>query len=88
MAEISPEVDNLIIQRLVQRAAEQGKENFNESEMLYTIELLEAGLQDIFTGVQGLRNDFSKIEKDTEDIKQELHRLYQQAPQLGNDTTE
>ena len=88
MAEITPEVDNLIIQRLVQRAAEQGKENFNESEMLYTIELLEAGLQDIFTEVQGLRNDFKEIEADTEDIKQELHRLHLHAPQLGNETTE
>ena len=85
MAEINAETDSLIIQRLVQRATEQGKENFNESEMLYTIELLEAALQDIFTEVQGLRNGFKKIEKDTELIKQELRLC---APPLGNETRE
>lgn len=67
-------IDSLTIQKLVQRAAEQGKEDFKESEMLYTIELLEAGMQDITKEVQGLKKDFENIEKDVEHIKQELYR--------------
>ena len=73
MAENVTDIDSLTIDKLVQRAGEQGKEDFKESEMFYTIELLEAGMQDIIKEVQGLKKDFENIEKDAEHIKQELH---------------
>lgn len=83
MAALATEVDSLTTQSLVKRAIKQSKENFDESEILYTIELLEAGLQDILKEVQELRKDFEEIEEDTEIIKEELNIC---ASRLENDT--
>ena len=83
MAEFDAEVDSRTIHRLVQAVGKQSKENFNESELLYTIEILEAGLQDVVKEVQGLKSDFKGIEEDTGKIKQQLDEC---ASMLVSDT--
>ena len=81
MAKIAEETDSL--HRLIQEAVQNAKEDFDESEILYTIQMLQAGLQDIVEDVQGLKRYAEGIEKDTESIKQRLH----ECSQLVNKTT-
>lgn len=74
MAEITSEVDNIsTINNMVQAAVQQGEENFDDpDEMLYTIEMLEVGLQDVIEEVKELKDGIEGIEKDTASIKQRL----------------
>lgn len=72
MAECTTDNERLTIQKLVERAIRQSRENFDESDMLYTVELLEAALKDISKEVQVLKKDFKEIEEDTETLRQEL----------------
>lgn len=71
----------------LERAIRQSRENFDESDMLYTIELLEAALKDITKELQVLKKDFKDIEEDTETLKQDLQMCATRLVE-NNDATE
>lgn len=87
MAEHTTDNERLTIQKLVERAIRQSRENFDESDMLYTIELLEAALKDITKELQVLKKDFKDIEEDTETLKQDLQMCATRLVE-NNDATE
>lgn len=87
MAELTTDNERLTIQKLVERAIRQSRENFDESDMLYTIELLEAALKDISKEMQVLKRDFKEIEEDTETLRQELQMCATRLVE-NNDATE
>lgn len=87
MAEHTTDNERLTIQKLVERAIRQSRENFDESDMLYTIELLEAALKDITKELQVLKKDFKDIEEDTETLKQDLQMCATRLLE-NNDATE
>lgn len=87
MAELTTDNERLTIQKLVERAIRQSRESFDESDMLYTIELLEAALKDISKEMQVLKRDFKEIEEDTETLRQELQMCATRLVE-NNDATE
>lgn len=79
------EVDSLTIQSQVEAISRQSEENFSESEISSTIEILEEGLRIIVKEVQGLHNDMEGIERETENLKKRMRECSKLA---ANDSTE